>query len=318
VKKLPSAAATLAIATPMALAGLPGPRVLTLGISREGSPRAGHSYTYLVSVHDPTRAPGWLVHLDVSAPAGATVTATSGASACRTGPDGVSCVWPQLTGGEAVAVSVTVSLASGLRVGTALATTVRLSYDWGQLTDSATCVRTVTSPPPPRPKPKPKPKPEPTPKPKPKPEPTRTPPPLSMPFPPPQLPSSPPPQLPSSPPPQLPSSPPPRLAPSPPPRKTVAPPSPPTRVSPAPRPSQPTVGTPPAPVRPQRVAAPSRKPRPRPARSPSSRPLFLRTASQLIAPPPRLPARGLPKGLLIALIIAPCVAAAVTRFARNR
>jgi hypothetical protein len=70
VKKLPSAAATLAIATPMALAGLPGPRVLTLGISREGSPRAGHSYTYLVSVHDPTRAPGWLVHLDVSAPSG--------------------------------------------------------------------------------------------------------------------------------------------------------------------------------------------------------------------------------------------------------
>ena len=38
MKKLPSAAATLAIATPMALAGLPGPRVLTLGISREGHP----------------------------------------------------------------------------------------------------------------------------------------------------------------------------------------------------------------------------------------------------------------------------------------
>jgi hypothetical protein len=43
-----------------------------------------------------------------------------------------------------------------------------------------------------------------------------------------------------------------------------------------------------------------------------------RSASKLIAPPPSLPARGLPKGLLIALIIAPCVAAAVTRFARGR
>ena len=46
--------------------------------------------------------------------------------------------------------------------------------------------------------------------------------------------------------------------------------------------------------------------------------LLPRSASQLIVPPPRLPARGLPEGLLIALIIAPCGAAAVTRFARGR
>jgi len=78
VKAVPSAAATLAIAAPMALAGLPGPRVLTLGISGEGSPRAGHAYTYLVSVDDTARAPGWLVHLDIPAPAGATVVADEG------------------------------------------------------------------------------------------------------------------------------------------------------------------------------------------------------------------------------------------------
>jgi hypothetical protein len=282
VKKLPSAAATLAIAAPMALAGLPGPPVLSLGISGEGSPQAGHSYTYLVSVSDPTRTPGWLVHLDVSMPAGATVIAAGGAGACRTGPDDVSCVWPQLTAGAAVAVSVTVSLAPGLRVGTALAATVRLSYDWGQLTDSATSVRTVTGPPPPKPHVKPKPRPK------------LTSSPASTPHPPP-----------------------PRPAPIVP-RVTSAPSSPPPRVSPASAPSQLGAGTPPGSVRPHRIAAVSRTPRPRPSRSPSSRPLFPWTASQLIAPPPRLPAKGLPKGLLIALVIAPCVAAAVTRFARGR
>ena len=144
VRAVPSAAATLAVAAPLALAGLPGPRVLTLGISGEGSPRAGHAYTYLVSVDDTARAPGWLVHLDVSAPAGATVVSASGA--CRTGPGGASCVWPQLAGGSAVGVSVTVSLAPGLRAGTSLIATARLSYDWGQLTDSATSVRTVSAP----------------------------------------------------------------------------------------------------------------------------------------------------------------------------
>jgi len=76
------------------------------------------------------------------------------------------------------------------------------------------------------------------------------------------------------------------------------------------------VGTPPSPVRSQ-WAVPSLTPQPRPSRSPSAT-FFPRSASQLIVPPPRLPARGLPKGLLIALIIAPCVAAAVTRFARGR
>jgi hypothetical protein len=288
VKKLPSPAATLAIAAPMALAGLPGPPVLSLGIGGEGSPQAGHSYTYLVSVSDPTRTPGWLVHLDVSGPAGATVIAAGGAGACRTGPDGVSCVWPQLTARESVAVSVTVSLPAGLRVGTALAATVRLSYDWGQLTDSATSVRTVTGPPPPKPHMKPKPHV------KPKPRPKLTPSPASTPQPPP-----------------------PRPAPIVP-RATSTPSSPPSHLSPASAPSQLGAGTPPGSVRPHRIAAVSRTPRPRPSRSPSSRPIFPRTASQLIAPPPRRPAKGLPKGLLIALIIAPCVAAAVTRFARGR
>ena len=276
MKAVPAAAATLAIAAPMALAGLPGPPVLSLGIGGEGSPQAGHSYTYLVSVSDPTRTPGWLVHLDVSVPAGATVVAAGGAGACRTGPDGVSCVWPQLIASASVTVAVTVSLAPGLRVGTALAATVRLSYDWGQLTDSATSVRTVTGPPPPKPPAKPKPRPEPT----------RTSPPRSLPS-------------------------------SPPPRNSVIPPPAP-RVSPGSRPSQLGAGTSPAVVRPQRVTGRSRPPRPRPSRPPSSRPLFPRTASQLIAPPPRLPVKGLSKGLLIVLVMAPCVAAAVTRFARGR
>jgi hypothetical protein len=275
VRAIPSAAATLAIAAPMALAGLPGPRVLTLGISGEGSPRAGHAYTYLVSVDDTARAPGWLVHLDVSAPAGATVVAASGA--CRTGPGGASCAWPQLAGGSAVGVSVTVSLAPGLRAGTTLIATARLSYDWGQLTDSATSVRTVSAPPP---------------QPRVQPKPTATPRPTHIRHPlPPQRPAPVAPLVTSQPPP---------------------------RVSPASPPSQVAAGVRPSPVRPDRNAAPSRTPRPRPARSPSSSPLFPQAASQLIHPPPSLPARGLPKGLLIALIIAPCVAAAVTRFARGR
>jgi hypothetical protein len=260
--------------------------VLTLGISGEGSPRAGHAYTYLVSVDDTARAPGWLVHLDVSAPAGATVVSASGA--CRTGPGGASCVWPQLAGGSAVGVSVTVSLAPGLRAGTSLIATARLSYDWGQLTGSATSVRTVSAPPL---RPRVKPKPRPT-QPRLKPRPTATPSPTHIRHP----------------------LPPPRPAP-------VAPlvtSPPPSRVSPASPPSQRGLGVPPYPVRPDRNAAPSQTPQSRPSRSPSARPFFPRTASQLIHPPPSLPARGLPKGLLIALIIAPCVATAVTRFARNR
>ena len=60
VKAVPSAAAALAVAAPLALTGLPGPAVLTLGISGAGAPRAGHSYTYLVSVDDSARAPAWL------------------------------------------------------------------------------------------------------------------------------------------------------------------------------------------------------------------------------------------------------------------
>jgi hypothetical protein len=75
VKAVPSAAAALAVAAPMALAGLPGPPVLTLGISGEGSLRAGRSFTYLVSVTDTARAPAWLVHLAVTAPPGTTVIA---------------------------------------------------------------------------------------------------------------------------------------------------------------------------------------------------------------------------------------------------
>jgi hypothetical protein len=296
VKAVPSAAAALAVAAPLALAGLPGPSVLTLGISGAGAPRAGHSYTYLVSVGDPARAPAWLVHLAISAPGGTTVIAAGGgAGACRVGPGGADCVWPQLTGGSAVGVSVTVSLGSGLRAGTPLAATARLSYDWGQLSDAATSVRTVAGPPP-RPRVKPKPRPRPKPKPTPRPTGVRhTPPPRSVP-----------------------SSPPRRLASSPPPRVAVTLPSPPSRVSPLSPPSQPTPGSPVSVVRPHRVAVPSRTPRPRPSRSPSPGALFPRTASKLIVPPPSLPAPGLPKGLLIALIIAPCVAAAVTRFARGR
>lgn len=281
MKVIPSAAATLAvaaplaIAAPLALAGLPGARVLTLGISGEGSPRAGHAYTYLVSVNDPARAPGWLVHLDISAPAGTTVVAASGA--CRTGAGGASCVWPQVTGGSSVAVEVTVSLAVGLSPGTALAATARLSYDWGQLSTAATSVRTVTSPP--RPKVKPKPRPRPT----------------HVPHPP----------LPGRPAPVAPLV-------------TSQPSSPPGRVAPASTPSLGAGGTQLRPVRPAGKAVPSRTPPLSPPRSPSARPFLPRAASQLIHPPPSQPARGLPKGLLIALIIAPCVAAAVTRFARGR
>jgi len=271
VRAVPSAAATLAIAAPLALAGLPGPRVLTLGITGEGSPRAGHAYTYLVSVDDTARAPGWLVHMDISGPAGATVVSASGP--CRTGPGGASCVWPQLAGGSTLGVAVTVSLAPGLRAGTALIATARLSYDWGQLTDSATSVRTVTAPPA-RPRVKPKPRP------------TQIRHPLT---------------------PQRPA-----------PVAPLVTSTPPTRVAPASPPSRVTVGVRPSPVRPDRNATPSRTPRPRPSRSPSSSPLFPRAALQLIHPPPSLPGRGLPKGLLIVLVIAPCVAAAVTRFARGR
>jgi hypothetical protein len=302
----------------MALAGLPGPRVLTLGISGEGSPQAGHAYTYLVSVDDTARAPGWLLHLDISAPAGSTVVAASGA--CRTAPGGASCVWPQLAGGSALGVFVTVSLAPGLRAGTSLIATARLSYDWGQLTDSATSVRTVSAPPPrPRVKPKPrptqlKPKPRPTQL-KPRPKPTQ-------PRPEPTQPKAKPTQPRLKPRPTATPSPTHIRHPLPPPRPAPVAPlvtsPPPSRVSPASPPSQRGLGVPPYPVRPDRNAAPSRTPRPPPSRSPSARPLFPQAASQLIHPPPSLAARGLPKGLLIVLIIAPCVAAAVTRFARGR
>jgi hypothetical protein len=255
VKVVPSATAALAVAAPLALAGLPGPSVLTLGISGPGFPQAGHSYTYLVSVDDPARSPAWLVHLAISAPAGATVVAASGGGgACRAGPGGADCVWPQLTDGQAAGISVTVSLGSRLRAGASLTANAQLSYDWGQVSESATSVWAVDGPP--RPKVKPKP-----PRPEPSPRPTTG-------------------------------------------RVTLTPPS-----QPAPR-------SPLSAVRPHRVAAPSRPPRPRPSRSPS--PLFPRTASKLIVPPRSLPAPGLPKGLLIVLVMAPCVAAAVTRFARDR
>jgi hypothetical protein len=287
VRAVPSAAATLAIAAPLALAGLPGPAALTVGITGEGIPRAGHSYTYVVSVNDAARAPGWLVHVAVSVPAGTTVTAVGGdVGACRAVPGGADCVWPQLKGGSGLGVSVTVSLGAGLRAGASLAAAVRISYDWGQLTGSATSVRTVAGAP--RPKVKPK---APTPRPT-------------------DVRHTPPPRHPPSPghtsPPRLRSSPPPRLA-------VTLPPAP-SRVSP---PSQPAPGSPQSAVRPHRVA-PSRTPPPRTPRSPSPGAPFPRTASQLIVPPPSLPAPGLPKGLLIVLIIGPCVAAAVTRFARGR
>jgi hypothetical protein len=257
VRAVPSATAALAVAAPLALAGLPGPSVLTLGISGPGFPRAGHSYTYLVSVDDPARAPAWLVHLAISVPAGTTVIAAGGGGgACRVGPGGAGCVWPQLTDGATAGVSVTVSLGPSLRAGASLAASAQLSYDWGQVSESATSVWVVDGPP--RPKVKPKP-----------PKPTTTPP----------------------------------LASSLPPRVAVTP------------PSQPTPGSHRSAVRPHR-AVPSRPPRPRPPRSPS--PFFPRTASKLIVPPRSLPARGLPKGLLIVLVMAPCVAAAVTRFARGR
>jgi hypothetical protein len=258
VKAVPSATAALAVAAPLALAGLPGSSVLTLGISGPGFPQAGHSYTYLVSVDDPARSPAWLVHLAISAPAGAAVVAASGGGgACRVGPGGADCVWPQLTDGQAAGISVTVSLGSGLRAGGSLTANAQLSYDWGQVSESATSVWAVDGPP--RPKVKPRPKP---------------------------------------------------------PRVAVTVPSAPSRVSPVSPPSQPAPGSPLSPVRPHRVATPSRPPRPRPSRSPS--PLFPRTASKLIVPPRSLPAPGLPKGLLIVLVMAPCVAAAVTRFARGR
>jgi hypothetical protein len=259
VRAVPSATAALAVAAPLALAGLPGPSVLTLGISGAGFPRAGHSYTYLVSVDDPAREPAWLVHLAISAPAGATVIAAGGGrGACRVGPGGAGCVWPQLTDGATVGVSVTVSLGSGLRAGGSLAASAQLSYDWGQVSESATSVWVVDGPP--RPKVRPKP----------------------------------------------------------PPRVAVTLPSPPSRVSPVSPPSQPAPGSPLSAVRPHRAAAPSRTPRPRPSRSPSPGAFFPRTASKLIVPPRSLPAPGLPKGLLIVLVMAPCVAAAVTRFARGR
>jgi hypothetical protein len=280
VRAVPSAAATLAIAAPLALAGLPGPAVLTVGISGQGAPRAGHSYTYLVSVDDAARAPGWLVHLTVSAPTGTTVTAVGGdAGACRAVPGGAECVWPQLKGGSALGVAVTVSLGPGLRAGAPLAAAARLSYDWGQLTASATSVRTVAGPPPPRPRARPKP------------PPTRRPPPRSVP-----------------------SSPAPRLASSSPPRVLVKPAASPSRVSP---PSPPAPGSPLSAVRPHQVVPPSRTP-PRPSRSPSAGAFFPRTASKLIAPPPSLPTPGLPIYLLLAVVLTPCVAAAVTRFGRGR
>jgi hypothetical protein len=81
-------------------------------------------------------------------------------------------------------------------------------------------------------------------------------------------------------------------------------------------PPQPAPGSRLTVVRPHRAATPSRPPRPRPSRPPY--PLFPRTASKLIVTPRSLPAPGLPKGLLIVLVMAPCVAAAVTRFARGR
>jgi hypothetical protein len=261
MRAVPAAAATLAVAAPLALAGLPGPAVLTVGISGQGAPRAGHSYTYLVSVDDDGRAPGWLVHLAVSAPAGTAVTAVGGdAGACRAGPGGADCVWPQLTGGSERGVSVTVSLGSALRAGTPLAAVARLSYDWGQLTASATSVRTVAGAPPSAPKPEPQPKPRPRPTGGPHPRP-------------------------------------PRLASSPPPRVLVTP--------------RPT-------ARPHQVVTPSRSPRPRPSRPPSASAFFSRTASRLVVPPPRLPAPGLPIDLLLAVVLTPCVAAAVTRFGRGR
>ena len=134
MRAVPSAAATLAIAAPLALAGLPGPAVLTVGISGEGAPRAGHSYTYLVSVDDAARAPGWLVHLAVSAPGrDHGHRGRRRAGACHAVPGGADCIWPQLEGSSAVGISVTVSLGPGLRAGTSLAATARLSYDWGQL-----------------------------------------------------------------------------------------------------------------------------------------------------------------------------------------
>jgi hypothetical protein len=270
--------------------------VLTVGISGEGAPRAGHSYTYLVSVDDAARAPGWLVHLAVSAPAGTTVTAVGGdAGACRAVPGGADCIWPQLKGGSGLGVSVTVRLGPGLRAGAPLTAAVRLSYDWGRLTASATSVRTVAGPPP-RPKVKPRP-----PRPKPAPRPTgvrHAPPPRHM------------------------RSPghtsPPRLRSSPPPRVAVTLPSPPSRVSPVSPPPQPVPGSPLSAVRPHQVAAAPRTPRPRPSRSPYPGTLFPRASSKLIVPPPGLPTPGLPKGLLIVLVMAPCVAAAVTRFARGR
>jgi hypothetical protein len=281
---VPSAAATLAIAAPLALAGLPGPAVLTVGISGEGAPRAGHSYTYLVSVDDAARAPGWLVHLAVSAPAGTTVTAVGGdAGACRAVPGGADCIWPQLKGGSGLGISVTVRLGPGLRAGASLAAAARLSYDWGQLTASATSVRTVAGPPPPRPRVRPKPRPRPRPR------------PTGVPHPPP-----------------------PRLASSPPPRVLVTPPSPPSRVSPLSPLSQLAPGSPLSAVRLHQVGTPPRTPPPRPSRSPSAGAFFPRTASKLIAPPPRLPAPGLPIYLLLAVVLTPCVAAAVTRFGRGR
>jgi hypothetical protein len=89
----------------------------------------------------------------------------------------------------------------------------------------------------------------------------------------------------------------------------------PAQTAPAPPPSAPS-GAPAGPV-PSRPVTPVR-PRPRPSR-PASPVVILRgAAAKLLAPAPGLPARGLPLTILIAVVLTPCVTAAVTRFARRR
>jgi len=271
------AAAALAVAAPLILAGLPGqaPRApfpsgaspasrpahadgdddwswpaLQLSVAAgPGAPRAGQSYRYLVSIRNPDSRWAWLVQLALSLPPAAEVTAVAGAGdSCRTGPAGLGCRWTYLPGHTLLAVSVTVSLGPQVTAGTTLTAAARLGWDWGKVA-CATSVQAVAPPPSPH--------------------------------------------RPPSPPP-APSAPPAPVTPNPP----------------------PPASTPPAAIRP--APATSLPPRPRSSRSPSPAAIFRGDAAKLFAPAPARPVPGLPLGLLLAVILAPCVAAAVTRFARRR
>lgn len=115
----------------------------------------------------------------------------------------------------------------------------------------------------------------------------------------------------------------PRPRPTPRPRRTPSPPArtpnpqaPPSRPTPA---QLPPAGAPPASSPPFVTGAAPGTPRPpRPSRSPSPAAFFPGTAAELLAPAPRQPAPGLPVGVLLAVILVPCAAAAVTRFGRRR